>query len=353
MEEISNLTIFPKTHVKPFDGMSVTADTWLQSHEEHRQALRAHELFFHGSGIVCGLEVTANDPPDQFVFISPGVAVDPAGNVIVLSETVAYDFGAVAEGSLFLVIGHGERESGGVEAEVKYTHDEFVIAARPSLPKRPVVELARITLPAAGKPIQAAKDPSHPLIGELDCRYRLQLVTQALRSIQMAVCSLGSPVPEVASGWNCLARQCLLTRYARLIVDIGVSPSADLSHYDVVCLSGSGAFKSDVAMVKSLKAYLAAGKSLLVEALDPAAEKAFTALFEKLELNLQPLSADDSLLTTPHLFPPASLALLWRDKGVIYSTGGFSPAWTGKDAATRSDIRSAHEWGMNLLTACL
>lgn len=353
MEDNTALTIFPKTHVKPFDGMSVTADAWLQAHNEHRQALQAHDLFFHGSGIVCGLDVTANDPPDQYVFISPGVAVDPVGNVIVLTETVAYDFSASVEGSLFLVLGHGERESGGVEAEVKYIHDEFVIAARPTIPKRPVVELARVTLAGAGKPVQTASDSSHPRIGELDLRFRVQLESRAIRPVQVGVCSLGKDIPEAFSGWDYLSRECQRSSFCKLVVDTGVSPVVDLSRFDVICLSAIGTFKSEDATVKSLRAYLKAGKPLLVEALDLAAESAFNVLFEKLDLKLHPLPAYDALLTTPFLFssPPGGQVL--RDKQVIYATGGFSPAWSGKNVTSRAEIRSGHEWGINLLNACL
>jgi hypothetical protein len=353
MEDNTPITIFPKTRVKPFDGMSVTADAWMQAHNEHRQALQAHDLFFHGSGIVCGLEVTANDPPDQYAFISPGVAVDPVGNVIVLTETVAYDFSASAEGLLFLVLGHGERESGGVETEVKYTHDEFVIAARPSMPKRPVVELARVMLAEAGKPIQSASDAAHPRTGELDLRFRTQLEPRVIRPVQVGVCSLGKDIPEAFSGWDYLGRECQRSSFCKLVVDTGISLAADLSRFDVVCLSASGTFKPEDAAVKSLRAYLKAGKPLLVEALDLPAESAFGVLFEKLERKLQPLPAYDALLTSPYLFntPPGGQVL--RDKLVIYATGGFSPAWSGKNAASRAEIRSAHEWGINLLNACL
>ena len=61
---------FPSTHIKPYDGMAITADVWGEAHAEHRQARRAHDLVFHGPGIITGLEVEANDPPDNFVFIS-------------------------------------------------------------------------------------------------------------------------------------------------------------------------------------------------------------------------------------------------------------------------------------------
>ena len=137
---------FPNTHIKPYDGMAITAEVWEEAHEEHRQANRAHDLIFHGSGIVSGLKVEANDPPDQIVFISPGMAIDSVGNLITITERIAYDFGKASEGQLFLVLGHGAREIGGVEKEIRYAKDEFVLSARSSIPKRPYVEIARINL---------------------------------------------------------------------------------------------------------------------------------------------------------------------------------------------------------------
>jgi len=353
MDDHTVLTLFPKTHVKAFDGMSVTAEVWSQAHGEHRQALRAHDLVLHGSGIICGLEVTANDPPNQYVYISPGAAINPAGNLIVLTEIVAYDFGPKVEGSLYLVLGHGERESGGAEAEVKYTHDEFVIAARPSLPKRPVVELARVNLSEGGKPIHNAREASHPHSGELDLRFRVQLESRAIRPVQVGVISLGKELTEVLSGWDHLSRECLRSNFYKLIVDTGLSLASDLSHFDLICLSANGAFNPEAVAVKALQAYLSTGKPVLIEALDPAAESAFSLLFEKLGLGLQPLPTDDHLLNTPYLFATPPGGQTWRDKQVIYVTGGFSPAWSGKNALARAEIRSAHEWGLNLLHACL
>ena len=137
---------FPKKQIKPYDGMSITAAVCAEAHEEHRQTERAHNLFLHGNGIITGLEVVANDPPDKHVFISPGIAIDSGGNVIELTEPVAYDFGNTTEGTLYLLLGHGEREVGGVQKESRYLQNEFVIAARSTLPKRASVELGRITI---------------------------------------------------------------------------------------------------------------------------------------------------------------------------------------------------------------
>ena len=77
---------FPNKRIKPVDGMAVTADVWEEEHRYHRQLLRYHNLYNHGSGIVTGLQVIASDPADTSVYILPGVAVDSVGNTIVISE---------------------------------------------------------------------------------------------------------------------------------------------------------------------------------------------------------------------------------------------------------------------------
>lgn len=354
------LKIFPTTQVKPYDGMSVTAAVWAQAHGEHRQAQRAHDRIFHGSGIVTGLEVVANDPPDQFVFISPGVAVDPVGQVIVLPEPVAYDFRKTSEGTLFLVLGHGEREAGGVEKEVVTIQDEFVIAARPTMPKRPVVELARLVITKSGNPVRNAANPEHPRGEELDLRFRNSLNPPARQRIRVALCSLGNEVPSVVAGWEFLGRECARSTTYALVVDTQISISNELPAYDLVYLSGKGAFKLDADHLKSLRAVLDAGRMLITESLDAAAEKSFGAVFEKLGIKLSSLESSHSILTSPFLFnaPPAGpLGNQIQVNGrVIFSTAGYSLAWSGAAAsgqACRADIRSAHEWGINLLHDCV
>lgn len=360
MTDPEALKIFPTNRLKPYDGMSVTADVWAQAHAEHHLARRSHDLIFHGSGIVTGLEVVANDPPNQLVFISPGVAVDPAGNVIVLPEAVAYDFGATSEGTLFLVLGHGEREVGGVEKEIITIQNEFVIAARPNIPKRPVVELARVTISKSGNPIKNAADEAHPHGEELDLRYRSSVAPQSKQRVRVALCSLGSEVDAVITGWDYLSRECFRLTPYELIIDTQASFSDALLSYELVYLSGKGAFKLDANQLKSLRTMLEGGRMLFVEALDNPAEKSFNAIFEKLELAFTPIEAPHPIFTTPFLFnAPPQGALGNQVKtggGVIFSTAGYSLAWSGalvSGSVSRADIRSIHEWGLNLLHYCI
>ena len=360
MSEPEDLKIFPNNQIKPYDGMSVTADVWKLAHAEHRQGRRAHDLFFHGSGIITGLEVIANDPPNQFVFISPGAAVDPEGNIIVLTEPVAYDFGNTAEGPLFLLLGHGEREVGGVEKEIITIQDEFVIAARPSLPKRPVVELARVTIPKPGTPLKNPALAGHPQGGDLDLRFRKDIGPQVKQRVRVALCSLGTKVPSVTGGWDHLNRECARSMPVELIIDTQVSFTDDLAGYGLIYLSGKGAFKTDGDQAQSLRAALDKGSMLIVEALDEPAEKSFQPLLEKMELKLSAVEAPHALLTEPYLFnspPQGALGKVVRsDNQVIFSTAGYSLSWNGESGAgpaARAEIRSAHEWGLNLLHYCV
>ena len=223
--------------VKPFDGMSITAEIWDQAHEEHRQMLRAHNLVSHGGGILTGLEVVANDPADQYVFISAGVAVDPAGNVIVVPEPVAYDFESTAPGPLYLLLGLGEREVGGVGNEARYSQAEFVIAARTSLPKRPSVELARVTLSAAGSAIHNAGDALHPAADALDLRYRSQVGPARVENVNVLVTGLETDEAEVLQGWDQLGKFSHMVSKYHIIVD-GEGPVAERSGLVRLCVPG-------------------------------------------------------------------------------------------------------------------
>jgi hypothetical protein len=360
MKNTAALDTFAKKHIKPYDGMSITADVWTQAHDEHRLEKRAHNLNFHGSGIITGLEVVANDPPDQYVFISPGAAVDSAGNVIVLTEPVAYDFGNSAEGQLFLLLGHGEREVGGVQKEVKFLQYEFVIAARSSIPKRPSVELARVNLVDPDDPVKNAADPIHPAVGELDLRYRNLVGPEYKHFVNVALLYLGKDMPQVTSGWDLLSRECKKETPYQLILDPMLSISGGLADYDLVYIAAEKAFKHEANLVKELKNYLKVGKGLIVEAVGEEAQAACENLLGKIGKRVKPIKGGNEILIQPFLFadPPegASGNQVLVAQQVIYSTAGYSLAWNGKIKRTlmaRNDIRSVHEWGINLVSYCM
>ncbi len=68
----------------PTDGMAVTAKVWAEAHAYHRLRQQAHLALAHGAGILSGLEVIASDPPDGTVYILPGSAIAPNGELILV-----------------------------------------------------------------------------------------------------------------------------------------------------------------------------------------------------------------------------------------------------------------------------
>jgi hypothetical protein len=70
-----------------FQGLVLTARDFVDEQNYFRQKLRRHNRLLHGWGVVCGLRVTpAKD--GCAVIVSPGYALDPCGDEILVEEEV-------------------------------------------------------------------------------------------------------------------------------------------------------------------------------------------------------------------------------------------------------------------------
>ena len=67
-----------------FTGQLLTADDFQQEQDYFRRKSRLHNRFLHGWGVVDGLSVTVDQ--GTTVVVSPGLALDCAGNELVLPE---------------------------------------------------------------------------------------------------------------------------------------------------------------------------------------------------------------------------------------------------------------------------
>ncbi len=90
--------------VNYFTGQLLTTADFQDEQEYFRQKMKRHNRFLHGSGVVYGLELSLlNDS----VIVQPGLALDCAGNEILLPVKQAVGLPAVAR-QLYVVVSYLE-----------------------------------------------------------------------------------------------------------------------------------------------------------------------------------------------------------------------------------------------------
>ncbi len=368
------LQAFPAHRLQPTDGLAITAAVWEEAHDYHRQQLRLHALLSHGAGIVTGLEVLASDPADNAVYILPGIAVDGAGQTIVLTEPRAFDLGRT-EGPVYVLLTYGEsraRPKAGAtdESGALYVRAEYGIEASSRLPATPYVELARVRRQGLGAAACNPKDPAQPEANEIDGRYRVMVGAPPAPPLTIAFISADKGAHETHQ--RGIAH---LARYLRgpagggrpVWVDNAVAlTAANLSEYTLLYLVAHSEFQLNADELKGLYAYLQAGGTVLMESCRrpvtegaPPADAAFLDALTSLGVTLEPTRLGHRLFTEPTLFgvPPAGFETKGITEfrlggGVIFTTGDYGCLWQGERRgrpALREEIRSAHEWGANLL----
>ncbi len=355
---------FPTRRIKPDDGMAVTADVWEEAHEHHRQSQGLLTLFSRGTGILTGLQVMASDPSDTSVYISPGIAVDETGQIIVLTQPVAYDIGQDQDGLLYLLLSHSEsrprRGKGEAqEGAPRYIVDEFSITAQSTQPATPSVELARVKRSSRNAVFLDAVNPAQPSLDELDLRYRREV--GAPRETRIAVSYLGQIADKNQGlGISYLAQALNHSGNHHILVEDNVPVGPGIVNNTVVYLVGQGNFELTAGIMNGLRNYVYKGQgTLLIESLDQAAEAVFMEFLKTKDMLPDIIQPGHRLLISPNLFaaPPSGFVTQGNPKllfseGVIFSTHNYGLLWQGQRegrAASREEIRSAMEWGANIL----
>jgi hypothetical protein len=171
---------FQLRRVNPFTGLMIDASVWRDAHDYHRTQMRLHHLALHGWGIVQGLEVSLAET-ENTVQIAPGIALDPAGNFVIVSQPYAHQIEVRQPGTVYLILQFSEVPSGPHQPAGDGTgHPTRILEAyriyqREQLPAEPCLELARIQVDPSHGPIRAAQDPANPGVNELDTRFRPSL----------------------------------------------------------------------------------------------------------------------------------------------------------------------------------
>lgn len=90
-----------------FAGLLLSADDLRAEQTYHRERTRLHNRLLHGVGVVAGLDVRSSGPR---ILIGPGMALDPAGNEIVLAHESSLTPAAGTKGgsALFVLVRYTE-----------------------------------------------------------------------------------------------------------------------------------------------------------------------------------------------------------------------------------------------------
>ena len=150
----------------------------------------------------------------------------------------------------------------------------------------------------------------------------------------------------------------------RFWVDDGVALDEGLADYALIYLVAGGKTELDREEMTAIYDYLQQGGTLLFESCrsesaDGDADTAFLDLLGSMGVELETVKAGQRLLREPHLFmeaPPGyeteGTPQVLTGGGVIYSTADYGCLWRGTRrarAASREEIRTAIEWGENIL----
>jgi hypothetical protein len=181
----------------------------------------------------------------------------------------------------------------------------------------------------------------------------------------MAVCYLGEVKEKKhGRGASYLARSINhLGRY-HVFVDENAPLAPGIETHTLIYLVGEGKFELSRSQMNGLSNYVQKGRgTLLIESSDAGARSVFSGFLETVGIELEPLEPGHRLLTEPFLFgaPPPGYETQGKPEvlaadGVIFSTCEYGRLWQGErrgGVASREEIRSAVEWGNNILTYAL
>jgi len=370
--ELKDIIKFQLKRINPFQGLVIDADIWRDSHEYHREQQRLHMLAFHYVGIVGGLEVAANEPPDLSVNIRPGMAVDPEGNIIIVPKIQRYHIQTPEKRTLYLIIQFREVPTepyqppdGGQPTRIL---EAYRIQEREKLPSEPHLELARIIFDPADKEIRDAKNPSQPGKNDINLNFRKEATSRPAETIVIGHAVLGEDSKDLhISGLQNLIRE--INRQGSFEVNLEENIPLDkkINQCALIYLTGNGHFVLTAEQQTALGNFLESGRVIFgegcAEGQQEAASKgakefglAFNQLASQLNCKLEVVQRGHPLLSAVHVFSEvpqgAEPPMLLEGGHMVYSASDYGCAWQGghqDQPLSREIIRSSLEMGANII----
>jgi hypothetical protein len=293
----------PFQRLRIYDGLSIDADRWKKSHHYHRRRQNFHYQALHQGGIVAGLGIrpiadptavattaTAKMPSKQasrWVEIQPGMAIDGAGNPIVVTEPFTFQLqSAPRQGeslTVYLVVNYRDpddlRQLNGNEKD--YVQEVFRVQERTQLDSIVDVEIGRIRLTPGADPIVLPADLMAATIADntLDIRHRQVVQAKPQSMVNIAHLSNHQDAYQGRRDrWQQLMKS-LPSIYAQLqgTAEIPLLSPIDFlqrqqQSYDLVCIDQVDLIQqsSSPDVIAAFKHHLSIGGMLLVQT-DPYA----------------------------------------------------------------------------------
>lgn len=399
--EPREITSFQFKRVSPFDGLMIDAEAWRDAHTYHRDHQRLHVLAFHRMGVVRGLKVTANSPADQSVVISPGMGVDPEGNVIILPQAHRHRLETRGKALIYLVIqfrevptGPNQPPEGGQPTRVL---EAYRIQERDKLPDEAYLELARVDYDPSDQVVKDAVDPSKPTRNEIDLRFRVESGTAPVGPAPRVVfeappthvagrpsATVEPPPPRVGvtvlghvvlgsgrsdlhvAGLRALVREAKL-HGLEIGLREGLSLGDDVLQCQVLYLTGNTRFTLNPKQLDSLREFLGSGGLVFGEGcpggqtgLESRGAKEFGLAFNELagqfRCKLENVQRGHHLLSCLFVYSSvpqgAEPGMILAGGRMVYSASDYGCAWQGgrdNQPLPRETIRSSIELSTNII----
>jgi len=370
----------PLERLNVYDGLIMNAELWEVSQAYLRQ--RQNVLFqaTNQSGIVCGLGVKVIPPPtwsrartraqdsqrneQRWLEIQPGLAVDAAGNPIVVGRgderdrtfRIATPPPTSGVLTVYIVIQYVEPLPNDNQPAKLVEQCRFEERTDP--PEGLDVELCRIQLTPGLVQLRMPQDIFSPAPGELDLRHRQWVQAKPLGRIRLGFMG---PCPRTVydnfeSLNHALQRLTPELRVELISADVQLRETHPVEAVDVLYVAAQEFQPLLLRHRRWLEQFVQWGGTILLETPSKATPN-FSPQVQQIFRTLSPwqgLRADHPLKTDPFLFtqPPTignqSISITMAD-GLIWISGELSSAWGIHRVLPRSDIRTAHELGANLL----
>jgi Domain of unknown function (DUF4159) len=375
-------------HVK--DGLMINAERWRRAHEYHQQRQNMIYQALNQPGIVAGLaihlvaapsEVPAKYRDQRWLEVQPGLAIDLSGNLIVVPQPVVF---RIAAGetlmpdpmTVYLTISHVDPKNLVRREQPEVIQETFRLDEKTSPPDNLEIELCRIQLKPGEVELRCPVDVLNPDLNQIDLRYRLLVQARPQEIAKVALVQTLTTSKASATDPYMEARYLsnldfLLEASAALYPSLRGEPAQRFSLnavdfgllQDCNCLfiSGTSALTLEPQETSLLKQFLETGGIFVTEVFpeDSSALESVQALAQNLDITLQSLHQlppKHPLKTQPFLF--SALPSLYGQEiqilcggGMVVMIGELSSAWGANSALamSRSDIRMAQEFGINIL----